>query len=187
VKFRLVPIDELGILRDLVARQINGLRGGIRVLEKETPAESDPVIVGIDAEGRPAFVWTFLNRDEGLLSRLIALYGWILRSMPLLSKFYEREGWSRAKLPRIIAVGPAYSQNALDGAAHLSFSVEFYLWRGLEIDGEINVLLEPVDGNPEKETEPVQARPGNGLSGISRLTDEEIRFFEQNNLIDAKN
>jgi hypothetical protein len=186
MRFRLVPIDERGILQDLVARQINGIQGGIRVFEKEAPADSGPVIVGIDSDGRPVFVWPILNRGEEILSRLILLYGWVLRSMPLLAKFYEREGWSRASAPRIIAVAPEFSRNSLDGASHLSFSVEFYLWRGLEINGEVNVLLEPVGGHPSPEPVPVIARPNNGLAGISRLTDEEIRFFEQNALIDAR-
>ena len=178
MKISRVPLQELSLLQDLIRAHVETAEDRVRILEKVIPTEWGSIMLGIDHQGRPVIILPCLNRESNLLSQLIGVYGWLSRSMPLLTRFCAKGWLDGAKVPRVMVLAPGYSSTVLDGFALLSFTVEAYQWRALEISGELNLYIEPIgqvslpqssDAVPVKSEKPLDA---------FRLTDAELQFFQ---------
>ena len=181
MKLRVVPIEDLSILHDLVLKQSEAMVGHVRMLETGINTGSGPVTLALDREGRLVVLVMSLIQEESLLSRLVGVYGWVLQNLSLLTRFYAKRGLDDARAPRIIAIAPEFPQVLLDALSHLAFSVELYQYRGLEIDGERALLLEPLGGHVLK---PVPAKPivqesSDDFLKATHLTEAEVQFFQE--------
>src|SRR3989304_7409865 len=181
MKLRGVPIEDLSILHDLVLKQSEAMVGHVRMLETGINTGSGPVTLALDREGRLVVLVMSLIQEESLLSRLVRVYGWVLQNLSLLTRFYAKRGLDDARVPRIIAIAPEFPQVLLDALSHLAFSVELYQYRGLEIDGERALLLEPLGGHVLK---PVPAKPivqesSDDFLTATPLTEAEGQFFQE--------
>jgi hypothetical protein len=184
VKFRAIPIEDSFVLQELVIQQIDSIEGQVEVLEIGINTEWGPVILGVDQEGRLVLLVINVIQEDALLSQLIGIYGWISRNMPLISRFYDKRGLDSTRNARVIAISPEFSQVIRDGLACLAFMVELYIYRGLEINGERGILLEPLGSSIPKLATPSTPVPvkvsdtSQELSKAFHLTDSEIRFLK---------
>ena len=181
MKIRIVPVEDLSILQDLVMNHLDAIAGQVRVLETDIQTESGPVILGLDSERRLVVLVMALLKEEDLLSRLMGVYGWVIQNLSLLCRFYAKRGLDGTRDPRIMVIAPWFPQTILNGLAHLSFNVELYLYRGLEVNGERALLLEAIAGPvpaPEVEVPTEQTTPQDFLKA-TELTEEEMRFFQE--------
>lgn len=181
MKVRVILIENLLILQELVLNQLEAIPGQIRVLETDIQTESGPVILGLDREGRLAVLTMSLVQEEDLLSRLVGIYGWVLQNLSVLSRFYAKRGLDSTRVPRIIAIAPEFPQAVMDGIAHLAFTVELYRYRGLEVNGERALLLEPLAGQvPEPDTaKPMAQESSEDFLQAAHLTEAEVQFFQE--------
>ena len=179
MKLRTAEIRELSVLQALIRNQAECIQGEVRILEKEIPTDYGPVMLGMDGEGRPVIIVASLGQEDGVLSRLIGIYRWTHQSMPLLIRFCAKGWLDGSKVPRVIAIISGYSRSVQEGIGLLAFSVEAYIWRGLEINGELNVLLEPIEDLGVKRPEPWSSEEPLGLLETSRLSEAELKFFER--------
>jgi hypothetical protein len=182
MKLRLTTITDYPILRDLVRSQADSLHGHVRILEKEIPTDWGPVMLGMDGEGRPVVVMLSLNRDDDIMVRLIGIYRWTHQSMPLLIRFCAKGWLDTTKVPRFIVIVPGLSQAYQDGKGLLSFAVETYVWRGIDADGELYAILEPIGEPLPRLSESWSGNGSTGLLEAARLSESESQFFEKNYL-----
>jgi hypothetical protein len=184
VKFRAIPIEDSSLLQELVIQQIDSIEGQVEVLEIGINTEWGPLILGVDREGRLVLLLVNVIQEDALLSRLIGIYNWISRNMPLIGRFYEKRGLDSTRNTRMIAISPGFSQAIRDGLTYLAFMVELYVYRGLEINGERGILLEPLGSSIPRlatSTQPAPVKvsdPSQELSKAFHLTDAEIRFLK---------
>ena len=88
MKIRVIPIYNSTILQHLVIQQIGLIEGQVQVIEVGVNTEWGPIILGCDQDRRLVVLLLDVIRDENLLSRLIGVYRWIMRVMPLASRYY---------------------------------------------------------------------------------------------------
>lgn len=181
MRLRVIPIEDLSILSDLVLKQSEAIVGHVRMLETGINTESGPVTLALDREGRLVILVMSVIQEESLLSRLAGVYGWVLQNLSLLTRFYAKRGLDSARVPRIIAIAPEFPQAVMDGIAHLVFTVELYRYRGLEVNGERGLLLEPLGGHvPElAEVKPIAQEAAEDLLKATELTEAEVQFFQE--------
>ena len=181
MKLRVVPINDASNLQELVLRQIDLIDGEIQILEIGVNTEWGPVILALDQEGRLVILVSTIIQEDFLLSRFIGLYGWVSKNMGLLSRFYSKRGLDSTRSPRVISVSPGYSNTIREGISFLTFTVELYTWRGLEVNGERTVLLERLGGPASSPKLAEGYEPPSVLLKASQLSDAEIRYFKQSN------
>jgi hypothetical protein len=181
MKIRIVPVEDLSILQELVISHLDAVPGQVRVLETDIHTEAGPVILGLDHERRLVVLVLSLIKEDDLLSRVLGIYGWVLQNLSLISRFYAKRGLDGTRDPRIMVIAPGYLQTVLNGLPHLSVSLELYLYRGLEVNGEKALLLEAFGGSiPEPEVEaPAEPKTTRDFLKATELTEEEIRFFQE--------
>jgi hypothetical protein len=179
MKVQIVPIADLSTLQTLLLQQVGAVRGRVQVVEAGFNTDWGPLLLGIDQdENRLVVFLTAVTQDENLLSRLIGVYGWALKNQPLLSRLYAKPESGGTRLPRMIAVAPGFPKSVQEGLGYLNFGVELYLYRGLEIEGEPRILLEPVAGPPAGFSPEKEGNPAPSFIKPAPLSDAEIRFFE---------
>lgn len=184
MKFRLVNINEYAVLRDLVRAQAEVIAGQVRILEKEIPTEWGPVMLGMDAEGRPVILLLFMGKEEEVLPRLIGVYRWTVRSMPLLIRFCAKGWLDTSKIPRFVVIVPGPARPVQESLGLLVFTTEAYSWRGVEIDGELSVLLEPTTDPSARLFATLTGDPASTMLQVARLTEAEAQFFERGHLLE---
>jgi len=180
MKLRMISIRDPALLQELVIQQIDLIEGQVQVMEVGIYTEWGQVIIGQDKKGRLVALLLDLIQDETLLLRLIEVYAWIRRIMPLLSRFYAKRGLDSTRAPRIIVVAPGYSVAVADGIEYLTFGVELYIYRGIEINGQRSTLLEPVvEPQVQKSKRQIKGQdPSEVLLMASRLTEAEVRSLK---------
>lgn len=179
MKIRVIPIADSTILQHLVIQQIGLVEGQVRVLEVGINTEWGLIILGCDQERRLVVLLLDVTRDENLLPRLIGVYAWITRVMPLVSRFYARGRLDGTKVPRIVSIAPEFSRTVQDSLVYLAFRVEPYTYRGVDINGEFGILLQSLGPQAKKSAPAAEPEHSNALLKASHLTEAEIRFFEE--------
>jgi len=141
-KLRWVTLHHSAMLQELVVQRMGHIEGHVQILGIGINTEWGRVMIGRDLIGRPVVLLLNVIRDKGLLLSVIGLYAWIKGIMPLLSGFYTKEGLDATRVPRIIVIAPGYSKAVVEGIEYLAFEVELYLYRAVEIEGELSIVLE---------------------------------------------
>ena len=179
MKIRVIPIDDSTILQHLVIQQIGLIEGQVQVIEIGINTEWGPIILGCDQDRRLVVLLLDVIRDENLLPRLIGVYRWITRVMPLVSRFYTQRRLDGTKVPRIVSLAPGFSQTVQDNLVYLAFKVEPYTYRGVDINGEFGILLQSLGPQAKRSGLAAESEHSDALLNASHLTEAEIRFFEE--------
>ena len=179
MKIRVISIDDSTILQHLVIQQMGLIDGQVQVIEISINTEWGPIILGCDQDRRLVVLLLDVTRDENLLPRLIGVYRWITRVMPLVSRFYAQRRLDGTKVPRIVSLAPGFSQTVQDSLDYLAFMVEPYAYRGVDINGEFGILLQSLGPQAKRSGPAAVSEHADALLNASHLTEAEIRFFEE--------
>lgn len=179
MKIRVIPIDDSTILQHLVIQQIGLIEGQVQVIEIGINTEWGPIILGCDQERSLVVLLLDVIRDENLLPRLIGVYAWITRVMPLVGRFYAQRRLDGTKAPRIVSIAPGFSQTVQDSLVYLAFMVEPYTYRGVDINGEFGILLQSLRPQVKRSGSAAESEHADTILNASHLTEAEIRFFEE--------
>lgn len=182
MKLEMVAIHDSAMLNELVVQQISFIDGQVQVVEICINTEWGSIILACDREARLVVLLLDVVQDEGLLSRLIGVSTWITRSMPLLCRLYDKRKLDSTRTPRIIAIAPGFSEAVVNGLSRLAFPVELYRYRGIEVNDERTVLIEPLRSQIQNSVLVGGSNHPEALSKASHLTEAEVRFFDGHDL-----
>jgi hypothetical protein len=179
VKLQVIPIDDSTVLQQLVVQQIDLIEGHVRVIEGSITTEWGLITLGYDREHRLVVLILDATRDENLLTRLIGVYSWITRVMPLVGRFFAEGELDSTKVPRMVSIAPGYSKTLQDSLAYLAFIVEPYTYQGVGIKGERGIMLQSLVPQMQRSGPATELKRSEVLLSTSRLTAAEVQFFEE--------
>jgi len=183
VKLQLSPIRDALVLQDLTLQHLDSIDEGLQAIETGVKTEWGLLVFALDREGRLVILLIDAAQDDALLSRLIGIYGWVSRTVPLLNRYYAKRGLNGRKVPKVVVIAPDFSRTVEDGLAYLSFQVDAYRQRCIEINGERSLLIECLQTQGVETNGSEKART---LLKAADLTAAEIQFFEEDNVFQAK-
>ncbi|MEE8074976.1 MAG: hypothetical protein V3T60_05060 [Candidatus Binatia bacterium] len=179
MKLQVIPIDDSTVLQQLVIQQIDLIEGHVRVVEGSITTEWGLITLGCDREHRLVVLLLDVIRDENLLPRLIGVYSWITRVMPLVGRFFAQEELDSTKVPRIVSIAPGYSKIVQDSLAYLAFMVEPYTYQGVGIKGERGIVLQSPGSQVQRSGPAADLKRSEVFLNTLHLTEAEVQFFEE--------
>ncbi|MFQ5542291.1 MAG: hypothetical protein ACE5E2_05630 [Candidatus Binatia bacterium] len=179
MKLQVFPIGDPTVLQQLVIQQIDLIEGQVQVIEVSIATEWGMIALGFDRERRLVVLHSDVIPDENLLPRLIGVYTWITRILPLVSRLYAQRGLDGSKVPRIVTIAPGFSETVQEGLAYLSFSVEPYTYQGVAISGERGIVLQSLRPQVQKTEAAAEPERSEVFLNTPHLTEAEVRFFEE--------
>lgn len=183
MKLRLAPIQDALVLQELTLQQLDGIDGQLQVIETGIKTEWGSLAFCLDQKGRLVVLLVDATQDDALLSRLIGIYGWVSKNIPLFNRYYAKRGLNGNKAPKMIVTAPNFSRSVEDGLAYLAFSVEPYRQQCIEANGERSLLFEALRAHAVETHESERAQT---ILKAADLTVDEIQFFEEGNAFQRK-
>jgi len=180
LKLKLISIHDASVVQDLIIQQIDSIGGQIQILETGIETPWGQVILGMDNTKQLVLFMINMTDEENLVSRLIGVNRWLMGNMPLLGRIYAKQGLDRLMSPRFVIVSPSFSPSIRDNLSCLIFPVEPYVYRGLEVDGQRTVLLEPVGLSATALKHEMKPETVPSALKAAQLSDAEVNFFREN-------
>jgi len=148
-------------LTALVEANLPALEGGLSVLERRFPAGQVPVdLVAVDARERLVLLILGSGSNPAMLLQGLEAYAWCRENGALLGRLLPGARIDPSAPPRLFLLAPRFSDSLRRTARYLGpLSPVLVECRCLEVNGELGICFEPVEGEVEAAAPPEPVPP----------------------------
>ena len=182
VHVRSAPLPGSDVLRRLVLQSMDTFLCGPKVLETTLPWPGNPILV-LDAKKGPVLIsMDDSHPEQALVNGLSALELFNENKSILVRAYPSMSGRLSESLPHLIVIGQQRPVGCV-AIQKLSDKIRCYQFRTIEVNGELGLLIDPVDellGKPQSSRDAhLITCPDDKSELEGGLTTEEEIYFEQ--------
>lgn len=140
------PLPDRAPLLEFLAREVETLEAGLRVLDTGLPCDGcgEIDLLAVDAARRLAIVDVETGAaDDRLLLRGLAHFDWMTRNVPILQRMYPAHAADFSLRPRVLLVAPRLSWMARCAARQITAPrIAWWTYRALAVNGGVGVVID---------------------------------------------